>query len=137
MLHRLCRPPGAPRTPAPAPNSLPPRTLKFRSRPADARGSAPARGVRVDFRRLHGTFGVTMLAQLDPRRPNGMLPRRTTPLALIVALAAAAPCAAGEKFTTENFAVDAPTKELARTFGEYAEKYRSEKALDWLGYEMP
>ena len=66
-----------------------------------------------------------------------MLPRRTTPLALIVALAAAAPCAAGEKFTTENFVVDAPTKELARTFGEYAEKYRSEKALDWLGYEMP
>ena len=66
-----------------------------------------------------------------------MLPRRPTPLALAILLAAAAPSAAGEKFTTENFAVDAPTKELARTFGEYAEKYRQEKALDWLGYEMP
>lgn len=66
-----------------------------------------------------------------------MLPRRTAPLALILVFAAAAPSAAGEKFTTENFVVDAPTKELARTFGEYAEKYRSEKALDWLGYEMP
>src|SRR6478672_8849058 len=97
MLHRPCAPPGALRTRGRAPNFLPHRTLKFRSRPADAPRFAPARGVRVDFRRLHGTFGVTMLAQLDPRRPNGMLPRRTTPLALIVALAAAAPRAAGEK----------------------------------------
>lgn len=66
-----------------------------------------------------------------------MLPRRPALIALTLLLAAAAPAAAGEKFTTENFSVDAPTKELARTFGEYAEQYRREKALDWLGQEMP
>ncbi len=44
---------------------------------------------------------------------------------------------AAERYTTENFVVEAPTKELAKTFGEYAEKYRVEKAMDWLGYEMP
>src|SRR5438105_15179361 len=97
MLHRLCRPPGARRTPGPAPNSLADRTLKFRSRPADARRPRPACGVRVDFRRLHGMFGVATPAQLDPRRPNGMLPRLTAPLALALAFVvdAAAPAAAG------------------------------------------
>jgi hypothetical protein len=65
-----------------------------------------------------------------------MQPRRHAPLALVLALTAA-PAAAAERFATENFVVEAPTKELARTFGEYAERYRKEKALDWLGYEMP
>jgi len=67
---------------------------------------------------------------------NGMLPRRlltTLPLLLLVV----APAIAGERVITENFVVDAPTKELATKFGEYAEKYRQEKALDWLGYEIP
>jgi len=41
-----------------------------------------------------------------------------------------------ERVSTENFVVTAPTKELAKTFGEYAEKYRREKAIDWLGAEM-
>lgn len=66
---------------------------------------------------------------------KGMTLRRLPPLALILFLAAPAP--AGERFTTENFIVDAPTKELAEKFGEYAEHFRKEKALDWLGYEMP
>lgn len=56
--------------------------------------------------------------------------------ALLFLLVAALPAAAAD-FTTDNFAVDAPTKELARTFGEYAEKYRREKAIEWLGTEMP
>ena len=64
--------------------------------------------------------------------------RRAVPL-VCLALAAVftAPAFAKERFTTENFVVSAPTKELAKTFGEYAEVYRKEKALDWLGYEMP
>jgi hypothetical protein len=41
------------------------------------------------------------------------------------------------EFTTENFVVTAPNAELAKTFGEYAEKYRQQKALEWLGQEMP
>ena len=55
-----------------------------------------------------------------------------------VLLLAVCPLAyAGERHVTDNFIVDAPTKELARTFGEYAEKFRREKAIDWLGSEMP
>jgi hypothetical protein len=44
---------------------------------------------------------------------------------------------ADERFQTENFEVSAPTKKLAEQFGKYAEVYRKEKALDWLGEEMP
>jgi hypothetical protein len=66
-----------------------------------------------------------------------MSPRRTAPLALVLLLLAVRPVTAGERYATENFVVDAPTKELARKFGESAEHYRKEKALDWLGYEMP
>jgi hypothetical protein len=66
-----------------------------------------------------------------------MTPRRPVPVAIALVLLAAAPAVAGERFATDNFVVDAPTKELAQKFGEYAEHYRKEKALDWLGYEMP
>jgi hypothetical protein len=44
---------------------------------------------------------------------------------------------AAERFVTENFIVTAPTQELAEKFGQYAEHYRKEKAIDWLGHEMP
>ena len=44
---------------------------------------------------------------------------------------------ADERAQTENFEVLAPTKKLAEQFGTYAEMYRKEKALDWLGAEMP
>lgn len=54
-----------------------------------------------------------------------------------LALAVAVPVRAGERVATENFVVDAPTKKLAQQFGEYAEKYRQEKAIEWLGSEMP
>lgn len=40
-------------------------------------------------------------------------------------------------YPTENFVTDAPTPQLAKAFGEAAEKYRREKALEWLGAEMP
>ncbi|HET6576503.1 MAG TPA: hypothetical protein VFG68_23080 [Fimbriiglobus sp.] len=66
-----------------------------------------------------------------------MSPRRTAPLTLVLLLLVVRPASAGERFATENFVVDAPTRELAKTFGDYAEHYRKEKALDWLGYEMP
>lgn len=38
---------------------------------------------------------------------------------------------------TPNFHVEAPTPQIARQVGEYAERYRREKALEWLGTEMP
>jgi len=38
---------------------------------------------------------------------------------------------------TPNFRVDAPTAQLARRIGQAAERYRKEKALEWLGHELP
>jgi hypothetical protein len=43
----------------------------------------------------------------------------------------------GAQYRTPNFTVEAPTPELAQKIGQAAEAYRKEKALLWLGYEMP
>ena len=40
-------------------------------------------------------------------------------------------------YDSANFAVTAPTAELAKKFGDQAEYYRREKAVEWLGREMP
>ena len=39
--------------------------------------------------------------------------------------------------TTTNFVVTAPDAKLAQRFAEQAERFRKEKALQWLGQEMP
>jgi hypothetical protein len=43
----------------------------------------------------------------------------------------------GASVRTPNFIVEAPTPQIAQQIGQYAEKYRREKALQWLGLEMP
>ncbi len=43
----------------------------------------------------------------------------------------------GAAYRTQNFAVEAPTPAVAQQVGQYAEYYRREKALQWLGQEMP
>ncbi len=43
----------------------------------------------------------------------------------------------GASYRTPNFAVEAATPEIAKQVGDYAEHYRREKALQWLGREMP
>jgi hypothetical protein len=43
----------------------------------------------------------------------------------------------GATYRTTNFLVDAPTPEVAQRAGQYAEKYRKEKALQWINQEMP
>jgi hypothetical protein len=43
----------------------------------------------------------------------------------------------GAGFRTTNFVVHAPTAEIAQQVGQYAEHYRREKAIEWLGQEMP
>ena len=63
--------------------------------------------------------------------------RRHALLALVASCLVAAPTLAGGRYQTENFSVDAPTPQLAKAFGEAAEKFRREKALQWLGQEMP
>src|SRR5262245_41948633 len=43
----------------------------------------------------------------------------------------------GASYRTQNFVVEAPTPAFAQQVGQYAEQYRREKALLWLGQEMP
>ena len=43
----------------------------------------------------------------------------------------------GASFRTPNFVVEAPTPQVAQQIGQLAERYRREKAIDWLGREMP
>jgi hypothetical protein len=43
----------------------------------------------------------------------------------------------GASYSTPNFTVEAPTPQIAEQVGKYAEFYRREKALQWLGQEMP
>jgi hypothetical protein len=43
----------------------------------------------------------------------------------------------GASYRTQNFMVEAPTEQIAQQVGVYAERYRKEKALLWLGREMP
>jgi hypothetical protein len=43
----------------------------------------------------------------------------------------------GASYRTQNFVVEAPTQALAEQVGQYAEHYRKEKAMQWLGQEMP
>jgi hypothetical protein len=43
----------------------------------------------------------------------------------------------GAAFRTPNFVVHAPNAQVAQQVGQWAEHYRKEKALQWLGQEMP
>ena len=56
-------------------------------------------------------------------------------IALLVALVPGTASAA--HYDTPNFSVSAPNAELAKRFGDMAEHYRREKAIEWLGKEMP
>ncbi|MBV9124025.1 MAG: hypothetical protein JO112_11760, partial [Planctomycetes bacterium] len=56
---------------------------------------------------------------------------------LVLFVLAGALSSMGASFRTTNFLVDAPTPQLAQQFGQMAEHWRQEKAMDWLGREMP
>jgi hypothetical protein len=47
------------------------------------------------------------------------------------------PALRAAQFRTQNFEVNAPDQQTAQQFGQMAERYRKEKALEWLGREMP
>ncbi len=57
--------------------------------------------------------------------------------ALLLAVLGSPGVASAASYETANFVVDAPTAELAKKFGDQAEFFRKEKALEWLGREMP
>ena len=62
------------------------------------------------------------------------LRRHFSALALVLIAPAVASAAS---YDTANFTTEAPTAELAKKFGDMAEFYRKEKALEWTGREMP
>ncbi len=43
----------------------------------------------------------------------------------------------GASYRTPNFIVEAPDAAFAEQVGKWAEHYRRQKAIEWLGYEMP
>jgi hypothetical protein len=43
----------------------------------------------------------------------------------------------GASYRTPNFVVEAPDPAFAEQVGKWAEHYRRQKAIEWLGYEMP
>jgi hypothetical protein len=61
---------------------------------------------------------------------------RRWPVAVLTAVLSAVP-SLGASYRTTNFVVQAPTPQLAQQFGQWAEHYRREKAILWLGQEMP
>jgi hypothetical protein len=65
--------------------------------------------------------------------------RRPLALALVLVAVGASmgPAPQRPSSRTTNFAVYAPTPEIAARVGQWAEYYRKQKALEWLGYEMP
>lgn len=62
---------------------------------------------------------------------------RRNAIALALVLLVSSGTATAANFETTNFSVEAPDPALAKKFGEMAEFYRREKALEWLGREMP
>ena len=56
---------------------------------------------------------------------------------MLVLAAAFASLGAEYRTPAGNFVVSAPTPEIAQQIGQYAEYYRKEKAMLWLGQEMP
>src|SRR5262245_45534551 len=62
---------------------------------------------------------------------------RRRPFVYVLVGLLALPCTIlGATHATQNFVVEAPTAEIARQVGQYAEQYRKEKAILWLGREM-
>lgn len=57
-------------------------------------------------------------------------------VSIAILVLSAAPISAAS-FRTQNFLVEAPTPQMAQQFGQYAEQYRKQKAIEWLGQEMP
>ncbi len=56
---------------------------------------------------------------------------------LALALALTAVCSMGAELRTQNFVVIAANAQVCQKVGQMAEKYRRDKAIQWLGKEMP
>lgn len=70
-----------------------------------------------------------------PSLPIGRGLRHRLGLALFASLLCLS--SLGASFQTPNFQVEAPTAQIAQQVGQAAEHFRKEKAMLWLGHEMP
>src|SRR5438477_5250753 len=52
-------------------------------------------------------------------------------------LALVAVCSMRAEYRTQNFVVIAANQQVCEQVGQWAEHYRKEKAIQWLGREMP
>ena len=59
---------------------------------------------------------------------------RRAPLALVLLLALGS---LGANYRTPNFLVTAGSQQFAKQVGDYAERYRRDLAIEWLGHELP
>lgn len=55
----------------------------------------------------------------------------------VLVLLASVCASMGASYPSQNFVVEAPTPQIAQQVAQYAEHYRREKALEWVGREMP
>lgn len=63
------------------------------------------------------------------------MPIRRSLFSFAILVLAAAPLSAAQ-IRTQNFLVTAPDAQMAQQFGQMAEHYRKQKAMEWLGREM-
>lgn len=54
-----------------------------------------------------------------------------------VVVLAGALASLGATYRTANFVVEAPGEQFAKSVGDWAEYYRKQKAIEWMGQEMP
>ena len=91
--------------------------------------------LRLELQRTR-RFGAFFPSSSESDSPGGF--RHGWRKSLVLVLAAAfASLGAEYRTPAGNFVVSAPTPEIAQQIGQYAEYYRKEKAMLWLGQEMP
>src|SRR5437660_4991036 len=95
----------------------------------------PGSTFAVDLRRTHllgASHSSRPFSHASSRRHCFMAKRH--PLILVLASVLAS---MGASYRTINFVVEAQSPQVAEKVGQWAEYYRKEKAIQWLGHEMP
>src|SRR5262249_26634336 len=91
--------------------------------------SHPAQLLRLWFRHEH-LWPVSLYTSVEEAR--SMVARPWVAVVVVGALSSMA-----AQYRTKNFVVEAPSPQMAQRIGQWAEYHRKQKALEWLGKEMP
>src|SRR5947209_11874431 len=95
----------------------------------------PGSTFAVDLQRTHPPGACHPFRTFRPRfkrRHSSMAKRHQFAFVLATIFASM-----GASYRTTNFMVEAQTPQIAAQVGQWAEHYRKEKAIQWLGREMP